>query len=68
MALTGNKIQRAIDKTKNSNDFANELAKAIVANLEITIPIQKVVTTVVGGSGAPAIATKNVTPIKCGVK
>ena len=68
MALTGAKIKSAINEIDNSNDFANELAKAIVANLEITIPMQKVITIVSGGAGAPAVGVKNTIPIKCGVK
>lgn len=68
MALTGAVIRSAIKDINKSEDFADALAKAIVNNLDITVPIQKVVTTVIGGSGAPAIATKNVSPIKCKVK
>lgn len=68
MALTGAVIRSAIKDIDKSEDFADALAKAIVNNLDITVPIQKVVTTVIGGSGAPAIGTKNVSPIKCKVK
>lgn len=68
MALTGAVIRSAIKDIDKSVDFADALAKVIVNNLEITVPIQKVVTTVIGGAGAPAIATKNPLPIKCKVK
>lgn len=36
----------------------------IVDNIDIQIPIQSVITTVSGGSGAPAVGVKNVNPIK----
>lgn len=72
MPLTGTVIRNAIKDIDKSQDFCDELAKAITKNLDITIPSQKVITTVTGGlvAGAPtpAVGIKNITPIKCEVK
>lgn len=68
MALTGANIKKEIYNKTKSPDFADALAKAIVKNLEISIPVGKVIVTVSGGAGAPAVGIKNLTPIKCGVK
>ena len=68
MALTGAKIRSAIKDIDKSTDFTEALAKAIVENLEISIPIGDVIVTVSGGSGAPAVGVKNTSKIKCEVK
>lgn len=68
MALTGDRIKTEISKKVNAGDFANALAKAIVKNLEISIPIGKVIVTVSGGAGALALGLKNTSKIKCEVK
>jgi len=68
MPLTGESLKAAIQKIDNIDDFCEKLAKAIVDNLEIKVPASQVITTVSGGSGAPAVGVPNPTPIECEVK
>ncbi|MBC8465751.1 hypothetical protein H8D57_01880 [bacterium] len=68
MTLTGDAIKAAISSIDNTDDFCEKLAKAIVDNLEVKIPVSQVITQVSGGGGAPAIGVPNPTPINCEVK
>ncbi len=68
MALTGKVIKDAINNIDNAEDFAEKLAKAITDNLEVSIPTEKVITLVSGGSGTPAVGFKNKKPIKLNVR
>jgi len=68
MPLTGEVIKSAICNIDNNEDFCDNLAKAIVDNLEVKIPASQVITQVSGGGGAPAIGVPNPTPIICEVK
>ena len=45
-------------------DISEIIINHIVDNIDIQIPMQSVITTVSGGSGAPAVGVKNVNPIK----
>ncbi len=68
MPLTGEVIKTAIQNIDNNEDFCEKLAKAIVDNLEVKIPVSQVITQVSGGGGAPAIGVPNPTPIDLEVK
>ncbi len=68
MALTGAVIKSAIQNIDNIDDFCEKLAKAIVDNLEVKVPMSQVITKVTGGSGSPALGTPNSSPIDCEVK
>ena len=64
MALTKDKIKRALSKIDDPDKFADALAKAIVNNLDIRIKKGSVIVTVTGGGGLPAIGLPNQTDIK----
>ena len=68
MALTGAVIKSAIQNIDNIDDFCEKLAKAIVDNLDVKIPMSQVITKVSGGSGSPAVGVPNPSPIDCEVK
>ena len=68
MPLTGDAIKAAIQNADNIDAFCEKLAKAIVDNLEVKIPVSQVITQVTGGGGAPALGVPNATPIDCEVK
>lgn len=68
MPLTGESLKAAIQNIDNIDDFCEKLAKAIVDNLDVKVPVSQVITTVSGGSGAPAVGVPNPTPIECEVK
>ena len=68
MALTGAVIKSAIQNTDNIDEFCEKLAKVIVDNLEVKVPMSQVITKVSGGSGAPAVGVPNSSPIDCEVK
>ena len=68
MPLTGDAIKAAIHNTDNIDAFCEKLAKAIVDNLEVKIPVSQVITQVTGGGGAPALGVPNPSPIDCEVK
>jgi len=68
MPLTGEVIKSAIQNTDNIDEFCEKLAKAIVDNLEVKVPMSQVITKVSGGSGAPAVGVPNPSPIDCEVK
>ena len=68
MALTGDIIKSAIQNIDNIDEFCEKLAKAIVDNLEVKVPMSQVITKVTGGSGSPALGTPNSSPIDCEVK
>jgi len=68
MPLTGESLKAAIQNIDNIDDFCEKLAKAIVDNLDVKVPVSQVITTVSGGSGAPAVGLPNPTPIECEVK
>ena len=68
MALTGAVIKSAIQNIDNIDEFCEKLAKAIVDNLEVKVPMSQVITKVTGGSGSPALGTPNPSPIDCEVK
>ena len=68
MALTGAVIKSAIQNIDNIDEFCDRLAKAIVDNLEVKVPMSQVITKVTGGSGSPALGTPNSSPIDCEVK
>ena len=68
MSLTGDAIKSAIQNIDNIDEFCDKLAKAIVDNLEVKIPMSQVITKVSGGSGAPAVGVPNAAPIDCEVK
>ena len=68
MALTGAVIKSAIQNIDNIDEFCEKLAKAIVDNLEVKVPMSQVITKVTGGSGSPALGTPNSSPIDCEVK
>ncbi len=68
MPLTRDAIKVAIQNADNVDDFCDKLAKAIVENLEVKIPVSQVITQVTGGGGSPAIGTPNPSPIDCEVK
>lgn len=68
MALSGEPLKAAIQNIDNIDDFCEKLAKAIVDNLEVKVPASQVITTVSGGSGAPAVGVSNTSPIECEVK
>ena len=68
MTLTGNVIKSAIQNIDNIDDFCDQLAQAIVANLEVKIPSAQVIVQVSGGGGAPAIGMPNAAPIDCEIQ
>jgi len=68
MPLSGEVIKSAIQNTDNIDEFCAKLAKAIVDNLEVKVPMSQVITKVSGGSGAPAVGVPNPSPIDCEVK
>ena len=68
MALTGAVIKSAIQNIDNIDEFCEKLAKAIVDNLEVKVPMSQVITKVTGGSGSPALGSPNASPIDCEVK
>jgi hypothetical protein len=68
MALTGAVIKSAIQNIDNIDEFCERLAKAIIDNLEVKVPMSQVITKVSGGSGSPALGTPNSSPIDCEVK
>ena len=68
MALTGAVIKSAIQNIDNIDEFCEKLAKAIVDNLEVKVPMSQVITKVTGGSGSPALGAPNPSPIDCEVK
>jgi hypothetical protein len=68
MALTGETLKAAIQNIDNIDAFCEKLAKAIVDNLEVKIPVSQVITQVTGGGGAPALGVPNPNPIECEVK
>jgi len=68
MPLTGDVIKAAIQNTDNIDEFCEKLAKAIVDNLEVKIPMSQVITKVSGGSGSPAVGVPNSSQINCEVK
>ena len=68
MALTGAVIKSAIQNIDNIDEFCEKLAKAIVDNLEVKVPMSQVITKVTGGSGSPALGVPNSSPIDCEVK
>ncbi|MBT7616356.1 MAG: hypothetical protein HN590_03620, partial [Calditrichaeota bacterium] len=55
MPLTGEVIKSAIQNIDNIDEFCEKLAKAIVDNLEVKVPMSQVITKVSGGSGSPAV-------------
>jgi len=63
MALTGDVIKAAIQNADNPDDFCEQLAKAIVQNLEVKLPAGAVITQVTG----QAAGTPNPAPIPCEV-
>jgi len=68
MPLTGEVIKAAIQNIDNIDEFCEKLAKAIVENLDVKIPMSQVITKVSGGSGSPAVGVPNPSTIKCEVK
>ncbi len=68
MPLTGDAFKAAIQNADNIDAFCEKLAKAIVDNLEVKIPVSQVITQVTGGGGAPALGVPNPSPIDCEVK
>jgi len=68
MPLTGEVIKSAIQNIDNIDEFCEKLAKAIVDNLEVKVPMSQVITKVSGGSGSPAVGVPNTSPIDCEVK
>jgi len=64
MALNGDVIKAAIQNADNPDDFCEQLAKAIVQNLEVNLPAGAVITQVTG----QAAGTPNPVPIACEVK
>jgi len=64
MPLTGDAIKVAIGNADNSSDFCEQLAKAIVENLEVKLPAGVVIIQVTG----QAVGTPNPAPIACEVK
>jgi len=64
MALTGSVIKAALEELEDPDDFANALARAIVENLEITIPPGQVVVS----AASIAVPVPNPAPLRCDVK
>ena len=63
MALTGAAIKQLIQNSDNVDDFCEQLAQAIVDNIEIKIPAGTVIIQVTG----QAAGTPNPSPIPCEV-
>ena len=59
----------SLDENSNADDAAQAMAEAIIgylkSNLEVKIPADEVIISVIGGSGAPAIGAANPTKIDC---
>jgi hypothetical protein len=64
VALTGDVIKAAIQNADNSDDFCERLAKAIVENLEVSLPAGVVIVKVTG----QAAGTPNAASLPCEVK
>lgn len=55
------------DQNAGLDALAAAISEYILSNLEVKIPKGGVITTVTGGSGAPALGVANPTPISCEV-